>query len=48
MKTYCCMFIRKDSRKLVYEYFNKLTELEDYLEKNEDLDLLSLQRIWAK
>ena len=42
------MFIDRNTRKLEYEYFNKVEEVVKYLEKFEELDLLSLQRIWTK
>lgn len=48
MKTYCWMFIDRNTRKLEYEYFNKLEEVVEYLTEYDELDLISLQRIWTK
>ena len=42
------MFIDRNTRKLEYEYFNKLEDLIKYLDQYEELDLISLQRIWTK
>ena len=42
------MFIDRNTRKLEYEYFNKVEEVVNYLAKFEELDLISLQRIWTK
>ena len=48
MKTYCWMFINKKKCIIYYEYFDYIDEVSKFLEKNDDLDLVSLQRLWMK
>lgn len=48
MKTYCWMFINKIKCTIYYEYFDEIDEVSKFLEENEDLDLVSLQRLWMK
>ena len=46
MKTYCWMFYSMNSQKHVFEYFNTLEEVQDFMDYSPDLELLSLQRIF--
>jgi hypothetical protein len=48
MKTYCGMFINKKKCTIYYEYFDYIDEVSKFLEENDDLDLVSLQRLWMK
>ena len=45
LKTYCCMFYSHLERVHVYEYFNDLEEVIQYLVDNKHMDLYSIQRI---
>lgn len=46
MKTYCWMFYSKQTQKHVFEYFNTLEEVQNFINDYTDFELLSLQRIF--
>lgn len=46
MKTYCWMFYSHQTQQHMFEYFNTLKEVQNFMNDYVDLELLSLQRIF--
>lgn len=46
MKTYCWMFYSRQKQQHMFEYFNTLEEVQNFINDYSDLELLSLQRIF--